>query len=42
VRQSNFDPAWANQDTPEEYAAERDNYLRAETACLQARNYTVK
>lgn len=42
VNQSNFDPVWVTQDNPNEYAAQRDNYLRAEAACLQARNYSVK
>jgi hypothetical protein len=42
VSQSNFDPVWVTQDNPTDYAAERDSYLRAEAACLQARNYSVK
>jgi hypothetical protein len=42
VSQSNFDPVWVTQDSPKEYAAQRDNYLRAESACLLARNYSVK
>ncbi len=42
VQQSGFDPAQPSQDKPTEWAAKRENYLRAEAACLTARNYSVK
>jgi len=42
VQQSGFDPAQPSQDKPTDWAAKRENYLRAEAACLTARNYSVK
>jgi hypothetical protein len=42
VSQTGFDPSKPSQDNPKDYAAKRDSYLRAEGACLQARNYSVK
>jgi hypothetical protein len=42
VEQSGFDPAQPTHDNSSEWAAKRDSYLRAETACLQARSYSVK
>jgi hypothetical protein len=42
VAQSGFDPAQPTHDTQGQWAAKRDGYLRAEGACLEARNYSVK
>jgi hypothetical protein len=42
ISQSGFDPAKPSQDNPKDYATKREGYLRAEAACLQARNYSVK
>jgi hypothetical protein len=42
VVQSGFDPSQPTGDKPNEWAARREGYLRAETACLTARNYSVK
>jgi len=41
VTQSGFDPARPPADTKDS-AAKKENYLRAEGACLEARNYTVR
>jgi hypothetical protein len=41
VSQAGFDPAQPNGD-PKDLAARREGYLRAEGACLEARNYSVK
>ena len=42
VSQTGFDPAQPSRDDPKDWAAKRDGYLRAEAACLQARNYSVR
>jgi hypothetical protein len=42
VAQSGFDPTQPTHDNQNEWATKRDGYLRAETACLTARNYSVK
>jgi hypothetical protein len=42
VVQSGFDPAQPTHDTQDQWAARREGYLRAEAACLEARNYSVK
>jgi hypothetical protein len=42
ISQTGFDPSKPTQDNQKDYAAKRDGYLRAEAACLQARNYSVK
>jgi hypothetical protein len=42
VAQTGFDPAQPTHDTPSEWASKRESYLRAEGACLTARNYSVK
>jgi len=42
VAQTGFDPAQPTHDTPSQWAARREGYLRAEGACLEARNYSVK
>lgn len=42
VAQSGFDPAQPTHDTQDQWAARREGYLRAEGACLEARNYSVK
>jgi hypothetical protein len=42
VEQSGFDPSQPTHDSGNDWAAKRDSYLRAEGACLQARNYSVK
>jgi len=42
VAQTGFDPAQPTHDTQSEWAARREGYLRAEGACLEARNYSVK
>ena len=42
VTQTGFDPTKPSQDNPKDYAAKRESYLRAEGACLQARNYSVR
>ena len=42
VAQSGFDPAQPTHDTQGQWAASRERYLRAEGACLEARNYSVK
>jgi hypothetical protein len=42
VAQSGFDPAQPTHDTQDQWAARREGYLRAEAACLEARNYSVK
>jgi hypothetical protein len=39
--ETGFNPAQPPTD-PRDAAAKRENYLRAETACLQGRNYSVK
>jgi hypothetical protein len=41
VNQSGFDPAQPSGD-PKDLTAKREAYLRAEGACLEARNYSVK
>jgi hypothetical protein len=41
IQESGFDPSQPPGD-PSSAAAKRDGYLRAETACLQGRNYSVK
>jgi hypothetical protein len=41
VSQTGFDPAQPSGD-PKELATKREAYLRAEGACLEARNYSVK
>ena len=41
--QTGFDPAQPNGNgDPRDAAAKREGYLRAESACLEARNYSVK
>jgi hypothetical protein len=42
VEQSGFDPSQPTHDNGNAWTAKRDSYLRAEGACLQARNYSVK
>lgn len=43
VSQTGFDPAKPNGNgDPKDAAAKREGYLRAEGACLEARNYSVK
>jgi len=43
VGQTGFDPAKPNGNgDPKDAAAKREGYLRAEGACLEARNYSVK
>ncbi len=42
VAQSGFDPSQPTHDNPNDWAAKRESYLRAEGACLTARNYSVK
>jgi hypothetical protein len=42
VSQSGFDPTQPTHDTQDQWAARREGYLRAEGACLEARNYSVK
>ena len=43
VSQTGFDPAKPNGNgDPRDAAAKREGYLRAEGACLEARNYSVK
>jgi hypothetical protein len=43
VSQTGFDPAQPNGNgDPREAAGKREGYLRAEGACLEARNYSVK
>jgi hypothetical protein len=42
VEQSGFDPSQPSHEHPSDWAAKRESYLRAEAACLQARNYSVK
>jgi hypothetical protein len=42
VEQTGFDPEQPSHDGPKDWAAKRDSYLRAEAACLTARNYSVK
>jgi hypothetical protein len=42
VEQSGFDPSQPTHDSGKDWTAKRDSYLRAEGACLQARNYSVK
>ena len=41
INESGFDPSQPPGD-PRAAEAKRDGYLRAETACLQGRNYSVK
>ena len=41
VTQTGFDPAHPPSDA-KEAMAKREGYLRAEGACLEARNYSVK
>jgi hypothetical protein len=42
VTQTGFDPSKPTSDNLRDWEAKRDGYLRAEGACLQARNYTVR
>ena len=42
VTQAGFDPAQPPAGDPKELMAKREAYLRAEGACLEARNYSVK
>ena len=42
VSQTGFDPAQPTHDSPSEWTSKRESYLRAEGACLTARNYSVK
>jgi hypothetical protein len=42
VAQTGFDPAQPTQDNQSDWASKREGYLRAEAACLTARNYSVK
>jgi hypothetical protein len=42
VAQSGFDPSQPTHDNQNDWAGKREGYLRAETACLTARNYSVK
>ena len=43
VQQTGFDPSVPEGGVPESQgAARRDDYLRAITACLEARGYTVR
>jgi hypothetical protein len=42
VSQTGFDPAQPTQENQNDWAAKREGYLRAEGACLTARNYSVK
>ncbi len=42
VSQTGFDPSKPTSDNLKDWEAKRDTYLRAEAACLQARNYSVK
>ena len=42
VEQSGFDPSQPSHENASDWATKRDSYLRAEAACLQARNYSVK
>src|SRR6185437_11218983 len=41
-QQTGFDPAKSPDGTPNEAMVKRQGYLRAEAACLEARNYTVR
>jgi hypothetical protein len=41
VAQTGYDPA-QSQGNPNEAMGKREGYLRAETACLEGRNYSVK
>jgi hypothetical protein len=40
--QTGFDPTQSTQERQTEWASKREAYLRAEGACLTARNYSVK
>jgi hypothetical protein len=42
VSQSGFDPTQPPSTDPKTAASKREGYLRAEAACLEARNYSVK
>lgn len=42
VGQTGFDPTKPTSDSPKDWGTKRDGYLRAEGACLEARNYSVK
>jgi len=42
VEQSGFDPSQPSHENANDWATKRESYLRAEAACLQARNYSVK
>lgn len=42
ITESGFDPSQPAPGDPRAAEAKRDGYLRAETACLQGRNYSVK
>ena len=42
VAQTGFDPSQPTHDSQSDWAAKREGYLRAESACLTARNYSVK
>ena len=42
VGQTGFDPSQPTHESPSDWASKRESYLRAEGACLQARNYSVK
>lgn len=42
VTQTGFDPSKPTSDNLKDWEAKREDYLRAETACLEARNYSVK
>jgi hypothetical protein len=42
VSQTGFDPAQPSHEDPKDWAAKRDSYLRAEAACLEGRNYSVR
>jgi hypothetical protein len=42
ANQTGFDPAKAQTDAIRDAVAKRQGYLRAEAACLEGRNYSVK
>ena len=42
VEQTGFDPSQADGTAPTDSASGRDDYLRAISACLDARGYTVR
>jgi len=42
AEQTGFDPTQAQHDAASDAAARREGYLRAQVACLTARNYSVK